>query len=81
VASEKQAKNKRKTSEKQANSTSDKKRRIVSLLEERGQATVSDFAEIFKLSEARVRAILFEMTRENTVEKKGKTKSAYYVLK
>jgi DNA-binding GntR family transcriptional regulator len=54
---------------------------IVSRLEGCGQATVSDFAEIFNLSRARIRAILLEMTRENTIEKKGKTKSAYYVLK
>jgi ATP-dependent DNA helicase RecG len=94
ITSGKQAENKRKTSGKQAENkritsgkqaenkrkTSDKKRLIISRLEERGQATVSDFVEIFKLSEARVRAILSEMTKENTVEKKGRTKSAYYVL-
>jgi ATP-dependent DNA helicase RecG len=88
MASEKRAKNERKTGEKQAenermqaNNMSEKKRVIIARLEEHGQATVANFAEILKLSEGRVRAILLEMTKENLVEKMGKTKAAYYILK
>jgi ATP-dependent DNA helicase RecG len=77
-ASEKQANNKR---IEQANKTSGKKRAIITHLEEHGQATVADLADVFKLSEGRVRAILLEMTKENLLEKVGKTKSVYYVLK
>ncbi|MDR0695961.1 MAG: putative DNA binding domain-containing protein [Christensenellaceae bacterium] len=77
-ASEKQANNKRIT---QANSTSEKKNAIIKHLETHGQATVADFADVFKLSDGRVRAILLEMTKENVIEKVGKTKSVYYVLK
>jgi ATP-dependent DNA helicase RecG len=86
ITSEKQANNERITSGKQANneriranSTSEKKRIILEYLEKHGQASVVDFAEEFKLSKGRVRAILLEMTEENLIEKMGKTKSAYYV--
>ena len=83
--------NKRKTSEKQANSgqskrkTSEKqtknKRIILSYLDEHGRATVAVCAEVLKLSEPRVRAILLEMVKKNMIDKVGKTKSSYYVLK
>jgi ATP-dependent DNA helicase RecG len=77
-ASEKQANNKRKA---QAKSTSEKKDAIIKHLEAHGQATVANFTDVFKLSDGRVRAILLEMAKENLIEKVGKTKSAYYVLK
>ena len=76
--SEKQANNKR---IKQANRTSDKKKETISHLEKHGKVTVAELAEIFNLSETRVRAILLEMTNEGAVEKVGKTKAVYYVLK
>lgn len=69
--------NKRKTSEKQANN----KQIILSYLDEHGQATVAVFAEVLALSESRVRAILSEMVKEHMIDKVGKTKSSYYVLK
>jgi ATP-dependent DNA helicase RecG len=75
--SEKQANNERI----QANSTSEKKNVVLEYIREHGQATVADFAEIFGLSEGRVRAILLEMSKEDEIEKVGRTKSAYYVLK
>jgi ATP-dependent DNA helicase RecG len=77
----KQAENKRIESGKQANSTSEKKQVIIDFLEERGQATVSDLTKMFGLSEGRIRAILLEMTKDDLIEKVGKTKSAYYVKK
>ena len=75
--SEKRADNKRIASGKQANN----ERIIFSHLGEHGQATVSDFAKILNLSEARVRAILSEMVKKGAIDKIGKTKSSYYVLK
>jgi ATP-dependent DNA helicase RecG len=81
AASEKQANSERKTSEKQAKRISEKKQAILECLEERGQVAVSDLTEMLGLSEGRIRAILLEMTKDDLIEKEGKTKSAYYVLK
>jgi len=75
---EKQANNKR---IKQANKTSENKRIIADYIEEHDNASVADFVEILHLSEGRVRAILLDMTKEGLIEKVGKTKSVYYVLK
>ena len=66
---------------KQANRTSEKRKVIVDYLEEHGKVSVSDLTEIFNLSEGRVRAILLGMVKEDVIQKIGKTKSAYYVLK
>ena len=77
MTSEKQANNERM----QANNTSERKRIIRDYLKEHDQATAADFAEIFDLSEGRIRAILLEMAKESVIEKVGRTKSAYYVLK
>jgi len=74
----KQANNKR---IKQANKTSEKREVIIDYLEEHGKVAVHELTEIFNLSEGRVRAILLEMTKEDIIQKMGKTKSAYYVLK
>jgi len=52
----------------------------VEYIEEHGRVSVSDLAEIFNLSEGRVRAILLEMVKED-IQKMGKTKSAYYILR
>jgi ATP-dependent DNA helicase RecG len=80
----KQANNKRITSEYkriQANTTNEKKQAIIAYLKEHKHATVADFALLFGLSETRMRAVLLEMTKEKTLEKIGRTKSSYYVLK
>ena len=77
TSSEKQANNKR---IKQANKKSELKTNIIERLEERGKVTVAELAGIFSLSEGRVRAILLEMTKEGTIKKVGKTKSAYYEI-
>jgi predicted HTH transcriptional regulator len=61
--------------------TSEKKLRVMRHLQAHGQGTVADFAGIFNVSVGRARAILLEMTKEGTVKKVGKTKSAYYVLR
>ncbi|MDR1687988.1 MAG: winged helix-turn-helix transcriptional regulator [Clostridiales bacterium] len=79
--SEIQANNKRITSGKQANNTSEKKQVIIDCLKERGKATVSEITGMLFLSEGRIRAILLEMTKDGLIEKVGRTKSAYYVLK
>ena len=80
ITGEKQANSgqkKRKTSEKQAKN----KRIVLSYLDKHRQATVAACAEVLKLSEPRVRAILSEMVKEGMIVKVGKTKSSYYVLK
>ena len=74
---EKQANNKR---IKQANKTSEKIKIIVDYLEEHEKVSVYELAEIFNLSEGRVRAILLDMVKEGIIRKVGKTKSAHYVL-
>ena len=76
-ASEKQAKNKR---IKQANKTSGIKSDIIECLEIHGRITVAQLADVFDLSEGRVRAILLEMRKEGAIKKVGKTKSSYYLL-
>ncbi|MDR2570002.1 MAG: putative DNA binding domain-containing protein [Oscillospiraceae bacterium] len=78
LTSGKQANNKR---IKQANKTSENKRIIVDYIKEHDNASVADFVEILHLSDGRVRAILLDMTKEGLIEKIGKTKSAYYILK
>ena len=75
-ASGKQAENKQINS----TSTNGKKIFIVNYINEHGKISVSELANIFKLSEGRIRAILLEMTKEGTIKKIGKTKYAYYVL-
>ncbi|MCL2664506.1 MAG: transcriptional regulator, partial [Defluviitaleaceae bacterium] len=81
-ASEKQAnktsgKNKR---IKQANKTSEKKDAIVGYIAEHGMVTATVLTELFNLSEGRVRAILLEMVKAGSIKKNGKTKSVYYTL-
>ncbi len=73
--------NKRITSEKQANKTSEKKRVIINFLDEHKEATVFDLTKVFSLSEERIRAILYEMVKDGLIKKMGKTKAAFYVLK
>ena len=63
------------------NCVNDKKRMIISYLNEHNHATAADFSGIFNLSEGRVRAILLELSRDGIVKKMGTTKAAYYVLK
>jgi ATP-dependent DNA helicase RecG len=78
--SEKQVGNKRKTSEKQANTTIDKKECIIKYIEKREKVSVAELAGVFNLSEVRIRAILLEMTKKNLIKKIGKTKASYYIL-
>ena len=60
---------------------SDRKRAIISFLEENSQAKIADFINIIGLSDGRVRALLREMVSDGTIEKVGKNRYAYYVLK
>lgn len=67
--------------DRQAIKTSDRKRAILSYIEEHSQATTSEVAELLGLSKGRVRAILQEMARDGTIRKVGNNRYAYYVLK
>jgi ATP-dependent DNA helicase RecG len=59
----------------------DRKRAVISYLEENGQARVADFAGVIGLSDGRVRALLREMVNDGTIEKIGDKRYAHYVLK
>ena len=65
----------------QSATTADRKRKVISFLEEYQQAKVLDLINIIGLSEGRVRDILREMVNDGTIEKVGKNRYAYYVLK
>lgn len=67
--------------QKKSDHASEKKQRIVSYLREHNKVSVADLSKIFQLSEERVRTIMREMVKEGLIEKVGRTKSAYYVLK
>jgi ATP-dependent DNA helicase RecG len=68
-------------SEGQAIKTSDRKRAILSYIEEHSQITASAASDFLGLSKGRARAILQEMTGDETIEKIGNNRYAYYVLK
>ncbi|MDR1320424.1 MAG: helix-turn-helix domain-containing protein [Gracilibacteraceae bacterium] len=59
----------------------DRKRAVISYLEENGQARVADFAGVIGLSDGRVRALLREMVGDGTIEKIGDKRYAHYALK
>jgi len=61
--------------------TADRKLKIISFIEEHHQAKVTDFVGIVGLSEGRVRDLLREMVSDGTIEKVGKNRYAYYVLR
>ena len=69
------------TGDGQAIKTSDRKRVILSYFEKHTQATASEVAELLGLSKGRVRAILQEMTNDDTIEKVGDKRYTYYILK
>ena len=59
----------------------DRKRTVISFLEENGQAKVSDFVNVIGLSDGRVRALLREMVSDGAIKKVGNNRYAYYILK
>jgi len=59
----------------------DKKQIIIRLMEKKGQVRVSELINIIGLSDGRVRALLRQMAKDGTIEKIGKNRYAYYVLK
>jgi len=67
--------------DRQAIKTSDRKRAVLSYIEEHAQATTSEVSNLLGLSKGRVRAILQEMANDGTIEKVGNNRYAYYVLK
>jgi len=81
ITSDKQAIDKRLTSDWGIKETSEKKHYIVNYLNEHQHITVADVSIIFNLSKPRIRAILQEMVIEGTVKKVGNNRYTYYVLK
>lgn len=65
----------------QSDAPSDRKRAVISFLEVHVQAKAADFVKVVRLSDGRVRALLREMRSEDTIEKVGNNRYAYYVLK
>jgi ATP-dependent DNA helicase RecG len=61
--------------------TADRKAVIISYLEKNSQAKTSDLINVIGLSEGRVRDLLREMVADVTIEKIGKNRHTYYVLK
>ena len=59
----------------------DRKRIVISFLEENGQAKVSDFVNVIGLSDGRVRTLLREMISDGVIKKVGNNRYAYYILK
>jgi ATP-dependent DNA helicase RecG len=60
---------------------SDIKREVLIYLEQNTRSTVLEFADLFSISKSSIRAILQEMTRDEMIEKVGKNRYAFYVLK
>jgi len=58
-----------------------KERLLLTALKNIEKISIYDLSKIFNLSEGRIRAILLEIVKEGIIQKMGKTKSAYYVLK
>ncbi|MCL1873171.1 MAG: putative DNA binding domain-containing protein [Clostridiales bacterium] len=59
----------------------DRKRVVISFLEENGQAKVDDYINIIGLSAGRIRDLLREMVSDGIIEKTGKGRLTHYVLK
>lgn len=58
----------------------DRKRVILSRIEEHGHLTVAEIADFLGLSKVRARTTLKEMADEGTIQKIGKNRYTYYVL-
>jgi len=59
----------------------ERKHAILSFIEENGRARVGDFINGTRLRDDQVKALLSEMVRDGTIEKVGKNRYAYYILK
>ena len=65
----------------QSVAATDRKRAIISYLEEYKKGTSIDFVNIVGLSDGRVRALLREMVSDGLIEKVGKNRYTHYMLK
>ena len=65
----------------QSATTADRKLKIISFLEQHRQTTASELVNVIGLSEGRVRDVLRSMVSDGTIEKVGKNRYTYYVLK
>ncbi len=55
--------------------------KILNLLKEKRKIVSSDIEKLLDIKERRAREILFNMTKKGILEKIGKTKGSYYILK
>jgi len=65
----------------QSTAPADRKQTIVSLLRKQEQVRVSELINIIGITEGRIRDLLREMVNDGTIEKIGKNRYAYYILK
>ena len=65
----------------QSAGVADRKQSIIKFLEKNGKVRVSELINIIGLSEGRVRDLLRQMAKDEIIEKIGKNRYAYYVLK
>ncbi|MCL2004489.1 MAG: hypothetical protein FWG72_10925, partial [Oscillospiraceae bacterium] len=65
----------------QSVAASDRKRAVISYLEEYEQGRAIDFVNVVGLSDGRVRGLLREMAGDGLIEKVGKNRYTHYVLK
>jgi ATP-dependent DNA helicase RecG len=69
------------TNQPQSISPADRKKAILSFLEEHNRVKVQDLTKIIDLSDSRIRTMLRDMANEGTIEKVGRNRYAYYILK
>jgi len=65
----------------QAIDKNEKKQFISSYIKERQKVAAAEISAVLGLSKSRVRAILHEMVADGKIEKIGKNRYAYYVIK
>ena len=65
----------------QSAAATDRKKVVITFLEENGQAKVGELINLVGLSDGRVRALLREMVSDGTIEKVGTNRYTHYKLK
>jgi predicted HTH transcriptional regulator len=65
----------------QSVAATDRKKTVLSFLEENERAKIGELINLIGLSDGRVRALLREMVSDGTIEKVGTNRYTYYILK
>ncbi len=71
----------KKQAEKTSGKTSENKEKIISYFRKNGNASSSELADSLKLSNARIRALLSELTNDGTLVPFGNGRSRRYTIK